>query len=164
MFQNKLPALELNTEMQPIKNENAIIFKHFIVKLKKITVHLEERLLLKLFAFIGYDFKDEDLQKNIDECDYETQRMISEVAGAQARRYYFGVIHLCSDQIRLSMKTASKLPKSLQSIKKRLGLTFIKFEDANVDLEPFEKRHLFDTSKFLVHSIIKHFKDVSDCS
>lgn len=115
---------------------------------------------MQLFAFIGYDFKDEDLQKNIDECDYETQRMITEVAGTNAKRYYFGVIHLSPDQIRLSMKTATKLPKSLYMIRKRLGYTFIKFEDAGVDLEPFERKHLFDTSKFLVHSIIKHFKDV----
>lgn len=116
---------------------------------------------MKLFAFVGYDFKDEELQKNIDECDYETQRMITEVSGAHARRYYFGIIQLVPDQIRLSMKTATKLPKSLQIIKKRLGFTFIKFEDAGVDLEPFIRKHPFDTLKFLIHSIMKHFKDVS---
>lgn len=160
-IEHRLPALEFNAEMQPMKNENAVIFKHFIIKLKRLTVHLEERLLLKLFAFTGYDFKDEELQKNIDECDYETQKMITEVAGAHAKRFYFGIIHLAPDQIRLSMQTAMKLPKSLLAIKKRLGFTFIKFEDAGVDLEAFEKKHLFDTSKFLVHSIIKHFKDVS---
>lgn len=61
------------------------------------------------------------------------------------------------------MKTASKLPQHLQSIKRKLGLTLIKFEDAAVDLKPFERRHPFETSQFLINSIIKHFKDVSIC-
>lgn len=87
--------------------------------------------------------------------------MITEVAGANAKRYYFGVIHIALEQIRLSMRTATKLPRSLYIIKKRLGYTFIKFEDAGVDLLAFQRNHLFDTSKFLIHSIIKHFKDVN---
>lgn len=136
------------------------IFQHLIVRLKKLTVHLEERLLLKLFAFVGYNSKDEEFQRNVDESDYETQKMITEVSGAHARRYYFGIIQLVPDQIRLSMKTATKLPTSLQAIKRKLGFTFIKFEDAGVDLEPFIRRHSFETIKFLIHSIIKHFKDV----
>lgn len=124
-----------------------------------MTVHLEERLLLKLFAFVGFNSKEEELY-TIDESDYETQRMLTEVSGAHARRYYFGIIQLIPDQIRLSMKTASKLPSQLQAIKRKLGFTFIKFEDAAVDLEPFVKEHPFETMQFLIYSIMKHFKDV----
>lgn len=75
-------------------------------------------------------------------------------------RYYFGIIKLIPDQIRLSVKTASKLPKHLQRIKRKMGLTLIKFEDAAVDLQAFERKHPFETREFLFKSIIKHFKDV----
>jgi hypothetical protein len=60
--------------------------------------------------------------------------------------------------------TSSKLPAQLQSIKRKLGLTLIKFEDASVDLKPFVKNHSFESSKFFVHSILKHYKDVSNMS
>lgn len=59
------------------------------------------------------------------------------------------------------MQTASKLPPSLAAIKKRLGLRLIKFEDAGVELEPFIRYHPFETSQFLWHSIVKHYKDVN---
>jgi hypothetical protein len=58
--------------------------------------------------------------------------------------------------------TSSKLPAQLQSIKRKLGLTLIKFEDASVDLKPFIKNHSFESSKFFLHSILKHYKDVSN--
>lgn len=54
--------------------------------------------------------------------------------------------------------TSTKLPLQLQSIKRKLGLTLIKFEDAAVELEPFIKRHPFETAQFLINSILKHFK------
>lgn len=58
------------------------------------------------------------------------------------------------------MQTTGKLPPSLTMIKKKLGLTLIKFEDAGVELEPFIRWHPFETSQFLWHSILKHYKDV----
>lgn len=60
--------------------------------------------------------------------------------------------------MRLSVVTSTKLPHQLQAIKKKLGLTLIKFEDAAVELEPFIKRHPFETAQFLINSILKHFK------
>lgn len=60
------------------------------------------------------------------------------------------------------MKTANKLPSQLQIIKRKLGFTFIKFEDAAVDLEAFMRRHIFETNQILWHSVVKHFKDVSN--
>jgi vacuolar protein sorting-associated protein 13D len=64
-------------------------------------------------------------------------------------------------QVKLSVMTSSKLPAQLQSVKRKLGLTLIKFEDASVDLKPFVKNHSFESSKFFLHSILKHYKDVS---
>lgn len=129
--------------------------------MKKITVILEEKLLLKFFDFIGYHSRDEELISK-DENDYEVQRLLLEVSAAHSKRYYFGVMQLILDQIRLSVKTASKLPSHLQRIKRKLGLNaLIKFEDAAVDLQAFDRRHLFETGQFLISSIMKHFKDVS---
>lgn len=67
---------------------------------------------------------------------------------------------LTPDQIRLTVKTATKLPQHLQRIKRKLGLRLIKFEDAAIDLEAFDRKHPFETSQFLIKTIIKHFKDV----
>lgn len=69
---------------------------------------------------------------------------------------------MVSLQVKLSVVTSSKLPAQLQSIKRKLGLTLIKFEDASVDLKPFVKNHSFESSKFFLHSILKHYKDVSN--
>ncbi|KAJ8974054.1 hypothetical protein NQ317_002300 [Molorchus minor] len=138
-----LPALDLNAEMQQKVNVNAVIFKHLILRLKKISVIIEERLLLKLCAFIGLHSQQEELI-NKDENDYETQKLLTEVSAAHAKRYYFGVLKLQPDQIRLSRK---------------LGLTLIKFEDAAIDLRAFERKHPFETREFLFKSIAKHFKE-----
>lgn len=77
----------------------------------------------------------------------------------QAKRYYFGLLKLVPSQVKLSVLTTTKLPRNLQSIKRKLGLTLIKFEDATIELEPFIKQHPFESSQFLIHSIIKHYKD-----
>ncbi|XP_060529289.1 intermembrane lipid transfer protein Vps13D isoform X2 [Cylas formicarius] len=153
-----LPALDLKSEVQEQLNENAVIFKHLIVRLKKITAIIEEKLLLKIFAFVGFPWQQEE-NINRDENDYETQRLLSEVSAASAKRYYFGVLKLIPDEIRLSVRTATKLSKHLQNIKKKMNLTLIRFEDAAILLEPFERKHPFETSQFLFKSIIKHFKD-----
>lgn len=58
------------------------------------------------------------------------------------------------------MMTASKLEGSLSSLKRRLGLTLIKFEDAAVELEPFVRAHVFDTANILARQLLAHFKDV----
>ncbi|CAH1990127.1 unnamed protein product [Acanthoscelides obtectus] len=153
-----LPALDFNAEMQQQVNENAVIFKHLMLRLKKITIVIEEMLLLKLCSFMGLHSQEEELIDK-DESDYETQRLLTEVSAAHAKRYYFGLLKLIPDQIRLSVKTASKLPKQLQKIKRKLGLTLIKFEDAAIELEAFQREHPFETSQVLFKSIIKHFKD-----
>lgn len=87
--------------------------------------------------------------------------MLTEVSAAHAKRYYFGTIRLVFNQLRLSMKTINKLTSELQSMKKKLGYTFIKFEDAAVDLEPFVRKDLFETTQALIHFVVDHFKTVS---
>ncbi|XP_057336557.1 intermembrane lipid transfer protein Vps13D isoform X1 [Microplitis mediator] len=154
---NDRPAIEVSMEKLPSKNQNAEIYKHLIVMIRPLCVHLEERLILKLAAFLGTNRTD--LEAPVDENDFKAQRFISEVSAAHAKRYYFGLLKLVPSQVKLSVLTTTKLPRSLQSIKRKLGLTLIKFEDASIELEPFVKKHPFESSQFLIHSIIKHYKD-----
>ncbi|XP_034948002.1 vacuolar protein sorting-associated protein 13D isoform X2 [Chelonus insularis] len=151
------PAIEVSTEKHPSKNQNAEIYKHLIIGIRPLCVHLEERLILKLAAFVGTSHTDSEAP--IDENDFKAQRFISEVSAAHAKRYYFEILKLVPSQVKLSVLTTTKLPRHLQSIKRKLGLTLIKFEGASIELEPFIKRHPFESSQFLIHSIIKHYKD-----
>nr|CAD7269838.1 unnamed protein product [Timema shepardi] len=72
---------------------------------------------------------------------------------------YIRGLKLEPGQVRLSVVTTNKLPAQLQSIKRKLNLTLIKFEDANVDLKPFIKSHPFESGHFFIHSILKKYKD-----
>ncbi|XP_056631377.1 intermembrane lipid transfer protein Vps13D [Diorhabda sublineata] len=154
-----LPALDFTTEIvQPQTTIKAVIFKHLQLRLKKITLIIEEVLLLKLCEFFEMHTQTEEVV-NKDQDDGEIQRLLTETSAAHAKRYYFGFIKLVPDQIRLSVNTAGKLPRHLQRIKRKLGLTLLKFEDAAVDLKAFEREHPFETSQFLFQTIIKHFKE-----
>ncbi|XP_058797313.1 intermembrane lipid transfer protein Vps13D isoform X2 [Phymastichus coffea] len=151
------PAIHIAAEKLPSKNENAEIYKHLIVSVKPVCVHLEERLILKMAAFVGAGFLDQEAP--VDENDFNAQRFISNVAAAHAKRYYFGALKLVPSQVELSVLTTTKLPPYLQAMKRKLGLTLIRFEDATIELEPFIRKHPFESSQFLIHSIIKHYKD-----
>ena len=57
------------------------------------------------------------------------------------------------------MLTANKLPPELAAIKDYWGIPMVKFEDAQVDLDPFIRVHPFETSAFLIDSVLKHYED-----
>ncbi|XP_029665286.1 LOW QUALITY PROTEIN: vacuolar protein sorting-associated protein 13D-like [Formica exsecta] len=151
------PALHLAVEKLQSKNQNAEIYKHVIVSVKALCVHLEEKFILKLAAFLGIG--KSELEMPVDENDFKAQRFISEVSAAHAKRYYFGALKLVPNQVKLSVLTTTKLPHHLQAVKRKLGLTLINFENATIELEPFVKKHPFESSQFLMHSIVKHYKD-----
>ncbi|CAG9856524.1 unnamed protein product [Phyllotreta striolata] len=154
-----LPALDFSSEIQRKSDVSVKIFKHLIVRLKKITLIIEEIALLKLLEFLGFGYAaEESVNKDYFE-DNETAGSLTGCYEA-SNRYYFGIIKLIPGQIRLSVKTATtNLPRNLKAIKRSLGLTLIKFEDAAVELEAFERKHPFETNEFLMKTIIKHFKD-----
>ena len=45
------------------------MFQHLIVSTKKMTVHLEEKLLWKLLQFAGYNKPEDDMKKMEESCD-----------------------------------------------------------------------------------------------
>ena len=74
-------------------------------------------------------------------------------------RYYFGILKLSLNQIKLSVQKSTKLSQNLVDIKRKLGLSLITFEDASIELDPFSKAHPFETLPFLTSIIIKHYQD-----
>lgn len=58
----------------------------------------------------------------------------------------------------MSVFTSNTLPPELKAIKRKLGLTLIKFEDANIELDPFIRHHPFETARLIMDSIIIHYK------
>lgn len=128
------------------------------MSLRPLTVYLEERLLLKLADFFGIGTTAPDPAALQDETDYEAQRIVSKILSANAKRYYFGDFSLVPSQIRLSVITASKLPPHLNEIKKSLGLTLIKFEDAVINFDKFCDRHHFETWEIYLTAIKSHYK------
>lgn len=119
---------------------------------------LEERLLLRLAVFFGLGKSTTDPATLPDESDYEAQRIVTKILAANAKRYYFGDLSIVPSVIRLSSITASKLPPHLAEIKKGLGLTLIRFEDAVVNFDKFCDRHHFETSELYWAAIKSHYK------
>ncbi|XP_039294739.1 vacuolar protein sorting-associated protein 13D isoform X2 [Nilaparvata lugens] len=153
------PAIQVTIEKTPqTKYSNADIFKHLVVRVKNLSLSIEERLALKLFDFAGYG--GEEGNEDVNENEFEAQRMLAEATSINNKRYYFRCFKLILTQIRLSVMTSSKLGDRLLSIKRKLGFTLIKFEDAAVELEPYVKLHFFETAQFIVNSILKHYKNV----
>lgn len=128
------------------------------MSLRPLTIYLEERLLLRLADFFSIGKAIHDPAALQDESDYEAQRVVSKILSANAKRYYFGDLSLVPSQIRLSVITASKLPSYLSEIKKSLGLTLLKFEDALISFDKFCDRHHFETSEVYLAAIKSHYK------
>ena len=61
-------------------------------------------------------------------------------------------------KVRLSVFTSSKLSPELKAIKQKLGVKLVKFEDANIELDPFIRSHPFETAQLIMDSIVKHYK------
>lgn len=91
------PAIHVVAEKLKSKNQNAEIYKHVVVSIKPLCIHLEEKLILKLVAFVGAGRSE--LEVLMDENDFKAQRFISEVSAAHAKRYYFGALKIVPSQV-----------------------------------------------------------------
>lgn len=153
-----LPAMHFNVKLLPSPNKNAIIFEHLILSLRPMTIYLEERLILRLACFMGLGQPQLDPAALPDECDYEAQRVATKILAANAKRFYFGDLQIVPSKIKLSVITASKLPPQSSEMKKRLGLTLIKFEDATIEFQKFKDKHHFETLEVYLRAIKSHYK------
>nr|XP_037268534.1 LOW QUALITY PROTEIN: vacuolar protein sorting-associated protein 13D-like [Rhipicephalus microplus] len=155
--QRHLPAIVITAERLPQKDSDVVIFQHFIMHMKNITLALEELLMLKIIQFLHHvvdDFGDDIF------IDNQLQRAHA-AASANARRFYFNTLKLRLDQVKLSVLTMSHRPPELDAIKKKVGWSLMRFEDVVVELDSFVKSHPFESLEFLVNNVAEHYRGVT---
>ncbi|XP_022090239.1 vacuolar protein sorting-associated protein 13D-like isoform X2 [Acanthaster planci] len=150
------PALSMVATKLPSSHEMVDIYKLLFVNLRKMTLNLEELLLLKLMQFAGFAQSDSEIEK-MDESYYNSLRPVS--VEQKAKRYFFETLKLNATEFKLSVLTSSKLPPDLQAIKTQQRLFMIQFEDAPVSLDPFTRLHPFETQEFLLDAVVKHYTE-----
>ncbi|KYO48964.1 vacuolar protein sorting-associated protein 13D isoform D [Alligator mississippiensis] len=148
------PAVQLNAMKFPSKNALTDIYKHLMITARRFTVQIEEKLLLKLLSFFGYDQSESEVEKY----DENLHEKTLDQGGAQ-KRYYFENLKISVPQIKLSVFTSNKLPLDLKALKSTLGFPLIRFEDAVINLDPFTRVHPYETKEFIINDILKHFQE-----
>ncbi|XP_004678577.1 PREDICTED: vacuolar protein sorting-associated protein 13D isoform X2 [Condylura cristata] len=148
------PAVQVNAVKFPSKSTLTNIYKHLMVTAQRFTVQIEEKLLLKLLSFFGYNQAESEVEK-YDENLHEK----SVEQGGTPIRYYFENLKISIPQIKLSVFTSNKLPLDLKALKSTLGFPLIRFEDAVINLDPFTRVHPYETKEFIINDILKHFQE-----
>ncbi|XP_068395011.1 intermembrane lipid transfer protein VPS13D isoform X2 [Eschrichtius robustus] len=148
------PAVQVNTVKFPSKSALTNIYKHLMVTAQRFTVQVEEKLLLKLLSFFGYDQAESEVEKYDENLHEKTAEQ-----GGTPVRYYFENLKISIPQIKLSVFTSSKLPLDLKALKSTLGFPLIRFEDAVINLDPFTRVHPYETKEFIINDILKHFQE-----
>ncbi|KYO48961.1 vacuolar protein sorting-associated protein 13D isoform A [Alligator mississippiensis] len=149
------PAVQLNAMKFPSKNALTDIYKHLMITARRFTVQIEEKLLLKLLSFFGYDQSE---SAEVEKYDENLHEKTLDQGGAQ-KRYYFENLKISVPQIKLSVFTSNKLPLDLKALKSTLGFPLIRFEDAVINLDPFTRVHPYETKEFIINDILKHFQE-----
>ncbi|XP_033150667.1 vacuolar protein sorting-associated protein 13D isoform X2 [Drosophila busckii] len=144
-------ALVLKMKLLPTPNKNALIFKYLTLDIKPCIMYLEEKLILKMAFFLGYG-KDHQVTSFMPYEDVEEFTLEKDM-----KRYYFEHLSIGPTQVRLSAYTTSKLPDDLQAIKKVLGLTLIKFEDALIEFDQFSDKYHFETIDVYLRTMKIHY-------
>ncbi|XP_033641822.1 vacuolar protein sorting-associated protein 13D-like isoform X2 [Asterias rubens] len=150
------PALCMAITKLPSSHEMVDIYKLFFVNLCKMTLNLEELVLLKFLQFAGFAQLDSEIEK-MDESYYNSLRPVS--VEQKAKRFFFETLKLNATEFKLSVLTSSKLPPDLKALKTQQRLFLIQFEDAPVSLDPFTRLHPFETQEFLLDAVIKHYTE-----
>ncbi|XP_034358412.1 LOW QUALITY PROTEIN: intermembrane lipid transfer protein VPS13D [Arvicanthis niloticus] len=148
------PAVQVNAVKFPSKSALTNIYKHLMVTAQRFTVQIEEKLLLKLLSFFGYDQAESEVEKYDENIHEKTAEQ-----GRAPTRYYFENLKISIPQIKLSVFTSNKLPLDLKALKSTLGFPLIRFEDAVINLDPFTRVHPYETKEFIINDIIKHFQE-----
>ncbi|XP_040843870.1 vacuolar protein sorting-associated protein 13D isoform X2 [Ochotona curzoniae] len=148
------PAVQVNAVKFPSRSTLTNIYKHLLVTAQRFTVQIEEKLLLKLLSFFGYDQAESEVEKYDENLHEKTVEQ-----GGTPVRYYFENLKISIPQIKLSVFTSSKLPLDLKALKSTLGFPLIRFEDAVINLDPFTRVHPYETKEFIINDVLKHFQE-----
>jgi vacuolar protein sorting-associated protein 13D len=146
------------------------IFHYLMIGLNSITIQIDEILLWKLIEFFSVDFssssntktsKTDDQTYDLDEGEYDTQRLLSLLTSTQATRIYFNEFSISSIDLDLSVYcgNARSLPVHLLTIKRRAAFPLIRFENAQIHLKPYNHIHIFNTYDFFLLALTTHYVD-----
>nr|CAB3267626.1 vacuolar protein sorting-associated protein 13D [Phallusia mammillata] len=157
------PLISVRAVRQPSSSRLYQIFKSFSIDVGRLTVQIEERLLLKLLHFVGYGPASSGRDSEVlDEAKMDLNRAICNVMDdsvATATRFYFDTIRLSAAPMRLSVITTSRLIPELKAVKRALRFSLVQFERAPVAIQAYAKRHLFETVAFILADFSKHLRD-----
>jgi len=155
------PALELSICVEDSSFANVDIYRKFDFSLRKMTVLLEDRTLLKLLQFFGTgqgsgtDLESEDFHI------YNSQRVLeTRNKNMAGKKVYLERLVLGATEAKLSLLTVGRLTPDLLKIKRYLGVPLVNLEDASIELTLFRKEHLFDRLDVILDQVKRHYSDV----
>eukprot|EP00794_Sanderia_malayensis_P015340 gene15340-16917_t len=154
-------AIELSICQEKNPFFNIDVYRKFDFSIRKMTILLEDRTLLKLLQFFGYGNGDSDDLKSED-FDIHTNQRLSDVQSQHrsGRKMYFERLVLGESEAKLSLLTVGRLTPDLQKIKKSLHVPIISLEDAIIELSNFRREHLFETTSVIFQQLQRHYSDV----
>ena len=130
------------------------------LKLRDMTLLLEEKLLFKLLQWAGVGQAQDEAEAKEDETmnmlTYRTVVTDSSSTG-ESKQLYFEEFQISDIELRVSMLTASQLPADLKRIKRRLGIPLVKFESP-ILLDGFYQCHTLGSIGNFTSSLGKHYK------
>ncbi|CAF0789547.1 unnamed protein product [Rotaria sordida] len=165
-------AFRLQASLQkPTANYKQLyIFHYLFIGLNSITIKIDEILLWKLFDFFNINFssssndktlKNDDQTYDLDEGEYDTQRLLSLLTSTQATRIYFSELSISSIDLDLSVycSNSRSLPIHLLTIKRHAPFPLIRFENAPIHLKSYDQIHIFNTYDFFLLALTTHYVD-----
>ncbi|CAB3365707.1 Hypothetical predicted protein [Cloeon dipterum] len=160
-----IPVIEVTAERVVSSNHNIDTIKNAAVIIRNLNLTIEEEQLLLILSLFGLGVPEVEpistaMAAGAEGGDLEAQRGLTALAEQRmaARRYFFSKFFVAFTNIRLSAVTTNNIPPRLKPIKRRLGLTLIKFEDAGVELSPFHIEHELLSQPALLEQLTKHFQ------
>ena len=134
------------------------------MRLRDMTVTLEERLLFKLLQWAGVGRHSQRVQPDKDDkiinlLSYRTTISAGPQQGVDALQLYCEDLNIPTTELRISVTTTSQLPDDLKAIKYNLGIPLIKFQSP-VKLKGFQRSHMLGDPHAYTDSLGKHYKRV----
>jgi vacuolar protein sorting-associated protein 13D len=152
------PVCSVNMKRIPSHHDGVEVLTKLEVTLRPITLQLDERLLLSLLQFGGFKVDDDS------EPGQELLQLTDQLHGAFARPksvaklYYVDTLILNEMDLKLSVLTSKRLSEDLQAVKRRLPIMLVKFENANIILDAYGRRHLCDSLRVHIDKISTHYE------
>ncbi|KRX14499.1 Vacuolar protein sorting-associated protein 13D, partial [Trichinella nelsoni] len=122
------------------------VFEIADVHVGRTVLQVDEILLWKLFEFLGWTRSTwRAVWKDMPE------------DAVERKRFYFNRLSLSMKKLHLSVLVAQSLPARLSDVKRQWNIPLVCFENAVVNILPFQQAHCFETIRFLFIAAQKHF-------